>query len=262
MRQILSPFLCLAGSLSVAWFFALQPFSAYLNHEIQIKEQHYFGMPITSSTRTNLWLYQRPSPSQGILLHVGHMQDSICSDVSIYLFLQNGVLTEKIFAKTLYFTPGAWILSQGTIFKMNNLEYQTFTERRFENTLDANKILLSLAPPKDIGMYDLFSIMKVRRKNHLYEEGHTLALHTLGAKSVLIFFMVLVAGCFQTKHSRLKKSISIAKTLLCCLFLHFFMDIFHSLGKQGIILPFWASWVPIFLTGACAFACLSWKGER
>jgi LPS export ABC transporter permease LptG len=260
MRQILSPFLWLAGVLSLTWFFIFQPFAARLYNEIQLKEQQHFG--ISSHSGTNLWLYQRSPAEPSILLHVARMQNNVCVDVSVYLFSEDGTLKEKIFARTLHFAPGAWILSHGTAFKKEGLEYQSFSERKIENTLDADRMLSSLTPPEDLGVYDLFSIVKVRKKNHLYEKEHILALHALGAKAVLIFLMVFVAGCFQKKHSRGKKSVSVAQTLLCGLFLHFFMDIFHSLGIKGVLAPFWAGWTSVLLTGAFSFACLSWKEER
>jgi lipopolysaccharide export system permease protein len=260
MRQVLSPFFYVAGILSLAWLFVFQPFAAHLYNEIQTKEQQHFGVPTHEGN--NLWFYQRSPGEPSVLLHVDHMQNNVGMNVSVYLFSENGTLTERIFAKTLHFIPGAWKLSHVTAFKEDELEHKSFAEREIKNTLDADRMFSSLQPPEDLGFYDLFSIAKVRKKNHLYEKGHVLVLHALGAKTVLIFLMVFVAGCFQRKHSRVRKSIAIAQTLLCSLFLHFLMDIFHSLGIKGIILPFWAGWTSVLLTGAFACAYLSWKEER
>jgi LPS export ABC transporter permease LptG len=259
MRQILSPFLWLAGVLSLAWFFAFQPYAAHLYNTIQLKEQQYFGS--TVHTGNNLWLYQH-SDASSVLLHVERMQYNVCTDVSVYLFAKDGGLQEQIFAKTLRFVPGAWVLSYGTVFAPDGLEYQAFEDRRLENPLDADRLLAALMPPGDLGVYDLFSIAQVRQKNHLYDQEHILKLHALGAKAILIFFMVFVAGCLHRKHSRSKKSASIAQTLLCGLCLHFLMDVFHSLGIKGVLLPFWAGWTAVLLTGALSYAWLSWREER
>ncbi|MDR1266846.1 MAG: LptF/LptG family permease [Holosporales bacterium] len=259
--QILSPFLWFAGFLSAFWFWGLQPLSVYLYGEIQFREQTYFSSDSTVS-RNNLWLHQQPTSSSGVLLQVGHMGDTDCSDISVYRFSQNGGLEEVLFAKTLHFDANRWTLSQGTLFDPDSLEYRPFSNRQLENSLDISKILPSLQSPKDLGIYDIFSTMKVRKEGHLSEREHAMTLHALGAKAVLIFFMVLLAGCLQIRHSRLGKGLSVAQTLLCGLLLHFSTDIFSSFGLKRVLSPFWAGWTPALLTGAIALIGLIRKGER
>ncbi|MDR2412276.1 MAG: LptF/LptG family permease, partial [Holosporales bacterium] len=246
--QILSPFLYFSFFLSLFWLFGLQPLSSHLYEEIQNRECQYFGdsQPVP---RDNLWLYQHPENAPGVLLQVGHMEDRVCSDVSVYLFSSEGELTEKFFAKSLRFVPGRWILSEGKMMREKELVYRPFVEQELENSLDEDRILTSLQPPENLGLYTLFSVMKVRQRNRFYGENHTLAIHSLGARAFLIIVMVLLAGCFRSQHVRFGKSASVAQSLFSSLILYSSIDIFASMWRRGALSPFWAGWTPALLVG-------------
>jgi lipopolysaccharide export system permease protein len=233
---------------------AVNPFVAASIRRGQAMEEDFSdtASSLLSFSKEGVWLRQADANGQTVIQAARTNGDgSILSRVHMHRFDNDGALYARLDAPAARLTPGAWVLENATQWTLqpdDSFAVTTEGERIGLPTMLTNdEILDSFAPPETVGFWDLPRFIAQMEESGFSGLRHRLFLQTELAKPALYAAMVLIGASFAMRPTRFGQTgIMILLAVLAGFSLYFFKDFAESLGGQGNIPIFVATWSPPF----------------
>ncbi|WP_407965059.1 LPS export ABC transporter permease LptG [Bartonella sp. C271] len=168
-------------------------------------------------------------------------------DATFVQYNENATVKNWINTKKAMLTDGAWLLINGTIYKIGQTP-EKFSELRIKTHLKPEFLTEYLADPVTIPFYKLPKKIAVARSFGYSANKFDMHLQSLIALPMLLVAMTLIAATVSLKIPRFGQS----KTLIlggvtAGFILYVISMLVRSFGNAGYIPPIIAAWVPVIV---------------
>ncbi|CBI76240.1 conserved membrane protein of unknown function [Bartonella clarridgeiae 73] len=199
----------------------------------------------TSNTRIP-WLTQQTNLGRTTIgaKSITHQGLSLIDAIFVQ-YNENATVKNWINTKKATLTNGAWLLTNGTIYKIGQTP-EKFTELRLKTHLKPEFLTEHLADPVTIPFYKLPEKIAVARSFGYSANKFDMHLQSLIASPILLVAMTLIAATVSLKFTRFGQSRTlILGGVIAGFILYVISVLVRSFGNAGYIPPIIAAWVPV-----------------
>ncbi|AQX18533.1 MULTISPECIES: LPS export ABC transporter permease LptG [unclassified Bartonella] len=174
-------------------------------------------------------------------------QDLSLIDATFVQYNENATVKNWINTKKATLTDGAWLLTNGTIYKIGQTP-EKFTELRIKTHLKPEFLTEYLTDPITIPFYTLPKKIAVARSLGYSANKFDMHLQSLIALPMLLVAMTLIAATVSLKIPRFGQSRTlILGGVIAGFILYVISMLVRSFGNAGYIPPIIAAWVPVIV---------------
>ena len=194
----------------------------------------------------NIWVRQRTDSEQAIInAQASSNQGQTLSGVRIFTFDAKGDFIERIEAKTAELTPGAWRLSEVSIFSPVNSP-KTLAAHLLPTGLTPSQVRGTFSNANALSFWELPGAIELVRAAGLSSARYEIQYQLLLARPFLLATMVIIAAAVSLRVFRLGgtgKLVTIG--VLSGFMLYVASQLSEQLGEGGFFNPIVAGWLPV-----------------
>lgn len=193
----------------------------------------------------NIWVRQRTETSQAIInARSARNQGRLLALVTVFVFDTKGEFVERIEAKTATLKPGAWHLTEVSIYSPVNSP-KTLATYDFPTTLTANQVRGTFSNAAALSFWELPAAIELVQAAGLSAARYEIQYQLLLARPLLLATMVLIAAAVSLRVFRLGgvgKMITIG--VMSGFGIYVASQLSEQLGEGGFLNPVVAGWLP------------------
>ena len=206
---------------------------------------------LVSFNKNGLWIRENIDKGSRIIT-AKKPEDTSLIEIKIFQFDDNFLLTKKIFSSKAEISNFDWILTNGTVYELNNsiFEAKKFSTYNINSNYNYEKIINLFNNSNTLSFINLVFNYDDLIKKGYDDEFLTESLHSMLVFPFFLFLMTAIASIL-TMHT-LKKSENlkfIFVGLIVCIIVYYLKDLFLALGKTGRIPIILSIWSPIITLG-------------
>jgi lipopolysaccharide export system permease protein len=194
----------------------------------------------------NIWVRQRGENNQAIInAGAASNQGRLLTGVRIFVFDLKGDFVERIEAKTAELQPGAWRLSEVSIFSPTNSP-KTLQTHLLPTSLTADQVRGTFSNAAALSFWELPGAIELVRAAGLSAARYEIQYQLLLARPLLLATMVLIAAAVSLRVFRLGgvgKMVTIG--VLSGFGIYIASQLSEQLGEGGFLNPIVAGWLPV-----------------
>ncbi|MBO0661987.1 LPS export ABC transporter permease LptG [Jiella sp. MQZ9-1] len=254
--QIILPFAIGSVMLGLAATFLYNPLAAWTKAHAQSIETNVFGNS-SSNSNEEIWLRQNANGVRSIIGGAAVTKGGTeLRQVSVFLFGNDGAITQRIDADRATLQNGQWVLSKPRVTRIGYPPSYP-QEYRLPTTLKPAYIEQRVADPQAISVWSLPSEIKVASSLGLNPMAFAMQFEMLLAQPALFLAMTLVAATVGTRFSRTSHpGRAIAAGVLAGFTLYVITYLAKALGSNDIVPPVVAAWFPVLAAGSLGVTIL------
>lgn len=196
-----------------------------------------------------IWIRQAGEGRESLIGALKTSEDGMTlSDVTAFVFDENGAFAERIDAKTARFQPGEWQIEDAVV---TQLERQPKKEAnyRLPTTLTPEQVRETFDNLDAISFWELPRLIDTAQRAGLPSTRYELRYNTLLSRPFVLLAMVLIAAIVSLRFSRSRE---VGNMILAGIGVGFMLyvvsKIAWDLGSGGIVPPPLAAWLPAIVT--------------
>jgi lipopolysaccharide export system permease protein len=170
------------------------------------------------------------------------------SDVTAFVFDENGAFLERIDAKTARFAPGEWQIEDAMVTRLERQPRKEATYR-LPTTLTSDQVRETFDNLEAISFWELPKLIDTAQRAGLPSSRYELRYNTLLSRPLVLLAMVLIAAIVSLRFSRSRE---VGNMILAGVGVGFMLyvvsKIAWDLGSGGIVPPPLAAWLPAIVT--------------
>ncbi|WP_332066113.1 LPS export ABC transporter permease LptG [Bartonella sp. CB189] len=237
----------LFGLLSI---FLLNPLAAWGYSQVEKTMAQLRGNnALTSVNNIHIpWLTQRIG-SDRTTIGARYITDRGLSliDATFVQYNNNAAIKNWINAKKATLTNGAWLLTNGTIYKTGH-NPKKFTEFQIQTNIKPEFLTEYLADPATIPFYKLPTQIMIARSFGHSANHFNMYLQSLIALPALLVAMTLIAATISLNFTRFGQSgLLILSGIIAGFALYVVSRLVQAFGNAGYIPPVIAAWSPVVI---------------
>ncbi len=196
-----------------------------------------------------IWIRQAGEGHESLIGAAKTSEDGMTlSDVTAFVFGDNGAFLERIDARTARFTPGAWQIEDALITRLEQKPKKEATYR-LPTTLSPELVRETFDNLDAISFWELPKLIDSAQRAGLPSTRYELRYNTLLSRPVVLLAMVLIAAIVSLRFSRSRE---VGNMILAGVGVGFMLyvvsKIAWDLGSGGIVPPPLAAWLPAIVT--------------
>ncbi|EJF85668.1 LPS export ABC transporter permease LptG [Candidatus Bartonella washoeensis] len=204
---------------------------------------------LTSLNNTRIpWLTQRTNSGR-TTIGAKSVTDQGLSliDATFVQYNDNGTVKNWINTRKATLTNGAWLLTNGTIYKIGQTP-ENFTEFQIKTNLKREFLTERLANPATIPFYQLPTKIMIARSFGYSANSFDMYLQSLIALPALLIAMTLIAATVSLNFTRFGQSGTlILGGIIAGFTLYVISVLVQAFGNAGYIPPIIAAWTPVVI---------------
>lgn len=261
--QFLAPLAFASFLIGVAVVFGLNPLAAKTMQLSELQEV-VAGLRNRDSLDNDRppWMRQKTEDGVTIIGAKSAAKDGLLLGNATFLQIDNdGMITDRLDAKTAALTPGNWVLKDVRIFRPGKHSDHR-DEMRIKTSLKPAFVSESFSDPKTIPFFDLSRKMRAARSFGLSADPFAVQYYTLIALPFLLMSMTLIAAVVSLKFARFGQSVSVIVGGVVAGFVLYVVSVLiKAFGSAGTIPPFAAAWIPVVVAMALGVTILLHKED-
>ncbi len=242
--QFLGPPVVIALLLGIASVAALNPMSALMKQRADVMETAIFGEDSSSGPR-EIWVRQTGVDGESILrARSGTDKNNNLTDVTAYVYDQDGHFSERIKASGAVLQTGVWRLSDAEVTQPGEEPRQTGTYL-LATTLRPGQAVEGSMSAEAVPFWDLPALRDEAESAGLDAASYRLQFQTLLARPLLLVAMTLIAAAFSLRFFRFGGIGKFVGGGIAAGFVLYVATKFvGDLGGSGVLSPPVAAWSP------------------
>jgi lipopolysaccharide export system permease protein len=205
----------------------------------------------------NIWVRQRSDTGQAIInAQASTNQGRMLTGVRIFAFDIKGEFVERIEAKSAELQPGAWRLTDVSIFSPTNGP-KTLRSHLLATSLTPDQVRGTFSNAAALSFWELPGAIELVRAAGLSAARYEIQYQLLLARPLLLATMVIIAAAVSLRVFRLGgvgKMVTIG--VLSGFLLYVASQLSEQLGEGGFLHPVIAGWMPVVCAAMVAFSVL------
>jgi lipopolysaccharide export system permease protein len=196
-----------------------------------------------------VWIRQAGEGRESIIGAAKTADDGMTlSDVTAFVFDENGAFQERIDAKTAKYTPGAWQITDAMVTRIGK-QPRKEDSYRLPTTLTPGQVQETFDNLDAISFWQLPGLIDSAKRAGLPSTRYELRYNTLLSRPIVLLAMVLIAAIVSLRFSRSRE---VGNMILAGVAVGFMLyvvsKIAWDLGSGGIVPPPLAAWLPAIVT--------------
>ena len=196
-----------------------------------------------------VWIRQAGEGRESIIGAAKTADDGMTlSDVTAFVFDENGAFQERIDAKTAKYTPGAWQITDAMVTRIEK-QPRKEDNYRLPTTLTPGQVQETFDNLDAISFWQLPGLIDSAKRAGLPSTRYELRYNTLLSRPIVLLAMVLIAAIVSLRFSRSRE---VGNMILAGVAVGFMLyvvsKIAWDLGSGGIVPPPLAAWLPAIVT--------------
>ncbi len=242
--QFLGPPVVIALVIGVASVTALNPMSALMKQRADVMETAIFGEDSSSGPR-EIWVRQTGVDGESILrARSGADKNNNLTDVTAYVYDQDGHFSERIKASGAVLQTGVWRLSNAEVTQPGEEPRQTGTYL-LATTLRPGQAVEGSMSAEAVPFWELPALRDEAESAGLDAASYRLQFQTLLARPLLLVAMTLIAAAFSLRFFRFGGIGKFVGGGIAAGFVLYVATKFvGDLGGSGVLSPPIAAWSP------------------
>ncbi|WP_336294129.1 LPS export ABC transporter permease LptG [Bartonella sp. CB169] len=168
-------------------------------------------------------------------------------DATFVQYSDNATVKNWIHTKKAILTHGAWLLTNGTIYKVGHPP-EKFTTFQIKTNIKPEFLTERLATPATIPFYQLPKKIMIARSFGYSANKFDMYLQSLVALPALLVAMTLIAATVSLNFTRFEQSgILILCGIIAGFMLYVISVLVQAFGNAGYIPPIIAAWTPVVI---------------
>ncbi|MGN6549042.1 MAG: LPS export ABC transporter permease LptG [Pararhizobium sp.] len=208
------------------------------------------------------WMRQKTEDGVTIIGAKSAANDGLLLGNATFLQINNdGMITDRLDAKTAKLTPGHWVLDDVRIFRAGaHAEHRD--QMQIKTNLKPAFVSESFSDPKTIPFFELSRKMQAARSFGLSADPFAVQYYTLIALPFLLMSMTLIAAVVSLKFARFGQSVSVIVGGVVAGFVLYVVSVLiKAFGSAGTIPPIAAAWIPVVVAMALGVTILLHKED-
>ncbi len=209
-----------------------------------------------------IWVRQRSDDSQAIInAQTSSNQGRTLTGVRIFTFDNNGEFVERLEAKTAELEPGAWRLTEVSIFSPVNSP-KTLAAHRLPTSLTPDQVRGTFSSAGALSFWELPAAIELVRAAGLSPARYEIQYQLLLARPLLLATMVAIAAAVSLRVFRLGgigKMVTMG--VLSGFLLYVAAQLSEQLGEGGFLHPVVAGWLPVVCAAMIACSVLLYQED-
>lgn len=194
----------------------------------------------------NIWVRQRAESNQAIInAQTSSNQGQLLTGVRIFLFDAKGEFAERIEAKSAELQPGAWRLTEVSIFSPMSSP-KTLATHLLPTTLTPDQVRGTFSNAAALSFWELPGAIELVRAAGLSAARYEIQYQLLLARPLLLATMVIIAAAVSLRVFRLGgvgKMVTIG--VMSGFAIYVASQLSEQLGEGGFLHPVVAGWLPV-----------------
>jgi lipopolysaccharide export system permease protein len=194
----------------------------------------------------NIWVRQRSDNTQAIInAQAASNQGRTLSGVRIFVFDAKGEFIERVEAKSAELQPGAWRLTEVSIFSPTNSP-KTLASHLLPTSLTPDQVRGTFSNAAALSFWELPAAIELVKAAGLSAARYEIQYQLLLARPLLLATMVIIAAAVSLRVFRLGgvgKMVTIG--VLSGFLLYVGSQLSEQLGEGGFLHPIVAGWLPV-----------------
>jgi lipopolysaccharide export system permease protein len=246
----LAPGLVVAGILGLLSITVYNPMAAAARDEAEQLFLEQFGRKsnLFASGAGGTWLRQNGTDGQSVLNASYASEGGLnLKGVTAFVYDRDGRFSERVDAKEAQLKQGYWLLSKAIVSRVG-LEPATFETYMLSTYLSPERVADALGTLISVSFWQLPDLIEVAEKAKLKTFGLQVQYEMLLARPLMCITMVLLAATVSLRSFRSGGIQTMVVAGMVGGFGFFlFAEISRQLGSAGVVPPWAAVWIPVFL---------------
>lgn len=170
------------------------------------------------------------------------------SDVTAFVFDEQGLFVERVDAATAHYKPGEWKLEDALVTRIDK-QPKKQDDYRLPTTLSPGQVQETFDNLDATSFWQLPGLIDTARRSGLPSSRYELRYNTLLARPIVLLAMVLIAAIVSLRFSRSRE---LGNMILAGVGVGFMLyvvsKIASDLGSGGVVPPQLAAWLPAIVT--------------
>ncbi len=249
--QFMAPFVMAAFVTGLLAVGVLNPLAAWGQRTAQAIESHWQGKKVRPKNDTPPWLRQIYEDDDAIIGADTVLDDGLSlSGVVIIHFSSDGGIILRQDAQSAKLEDGYWLLNEVSesrpgevVVHKPQVEVPTNLRRDF--------VRERLTSPETVAFYDLSKKIEAARSFGVSTKALETQYHSLLSLPFLLVAMTLISATVTLRFSRFAQSSAvILGGILSGFVLYVVTVLVKAFGSSGVVPPFIATWIPVFVAFA------------
>jgi lipopolysaccharide export system permease protein len=194
----------------------------------------------------NIWVRQRSETNQAIInAQTASNQGRLLTGVRIFVFDTKGDFVERVEAKSAELEPGAWRLTEVSVFSPVNSP-KTLDTHLLPTSLTPDQVRGTFSSAAALSFWELPAAIELVRAAGLSAARYEIQYQLLLARPLLLATMVIIAAAVSLRVFRLGgvgRMITIG--VLSGFLIYVASQLSEQLGEGGFLHPVVAGWLPV-----------------
>jgi lipopolysaccharide export system permease protein len=192
------------------------------------------------------WFRQEDANDGQSIIHAGSASDGgrTLFGVTAFVFDADGRLREKVVAPRAEFASDRWIITDAEIVSAS-MPHHSVARYELPTRLRVEELRRSFLEPEVISVWSLPGFIETAKRTGLDPDRFRVAFHTLLNRPIMLLAMVMIAATVSLRLTRYGGTWRLILTGATIGFLLYAAsEIVSDLGRNGIIDPALAAWLP------------------
>lgn len=247
--QFLAPIALCNFLIGILTILAINPLGAAATQfSSQLALEVGFGDTFLSEGNNTPWL--RQTTDEGTTIIGGRSGDAtgrLLLDVTLIQLSEEGIISQRISAKTATLTDNSWVLSQGEMIK-NGATTKLPENYSIKTNLRPEFIQETFTSADMVSFFDLPEKISAARSFGMKTNVYSMKFHQLIALPALLFSMTFIAAMVSLNFVRFGQSLyTIIGGILCGFLIYVLSEMITAFGEAGSIPTAAAAWLPVLL---------------
>lgn len=196
-----------------------------------------------------IWIRQAGEGRESLIGALKTSEDGMTlSEVTAFVFDDEGAFLERIDAKTARFQPGEWQIEEAVVTRLDR-QPKKEAAYRLPTTLSPEQVRETFDNLDAISFWELPKLIDTAQRAGLPSTRYELRYNTLLSRPFVLLAMVLIAAIVSLRFSRSRE---VGNMILAGIGVGFMLyvvsKIAWDLGSGGIVPPPLAAWLPAIVT--------------
>jgi lipopolysaccharide export system permease protein len=196
-----------------------------------------------------IWIRQAGEGRESLIGALKTSEDGMTlSEVTAFVFDDDGAFLERIDAKTARFQPGEWQIEEAVVTRLDR-QPKKEAAYRLPTTLSPEQVRETFDNLDAISFWELPKLIDTAQRAGLPSTRYELRYNTLLSRPFVLLAMVLIAAIVSLRFSRSRE---VGNMILAGIGVGFMLyvvsKIAWDLGSGGIVPPPLAAWLPAIVT--------------
>ncbi|WP_375258375.1 LPS export ABC transporter permease LptG [Citreimonas sp.] len=208
-------------------------------------------MPTLSIGAEGLWLRQGGDEGRAVIRAArANAEATVLYDVDIVTYLPGGGPDRRIVAREAALEPGAWRLSDATVWPLTpglnpQLGARDHATLTLPSSLTQENIRDRFGRPEDVSIWDLPAFISDLQVAGFSARRHLVWLQMELARPIFLVAMVLIGAAFTMRPARgARTGLAVLSAVLLGFGLYYVRNFAQIMGENGQLSPALAAWVP------------------